>query len=113
MLVDVLCHIKSPCSTQLVVGRFLGNLDVMGMTFTRAGDELLVCQGNNVSMWNRRSNEERALGVDSGAQKLSIAIAPDDATVVCGDNEGNIHLWNRTEGKVIKSFVGHEDHVDP
>jgi len=83
----------------------------MGMTFTKAGDELLVCQRDKVSMWSRRSNEERALGVDIGAQKLSIAIAPDDATVVCGDNDGNIHLWNRKAGQAIKSFVGHEDHV--
>jgi WD40 repeat protein len=86
--------------------------EVMGVAFTKTGDELFICQPDKVRVWNRSNNEQRTVGVDIAEQKLSMMIAPDDAMVVLGDSDGSIHLWNRKEGRAIKSFTGHEDDVD-
>src|SRR5215831_17362538 len=47
----------------------------------------------------------------NGRSATSLAFAPDGKTLASGDEDGRAHLWDRSSGKEIRRFEGHEDDV--
>ena len=86
--------------------------DLVDLVFTRSGEEVLVCETNRIRLWNRGTGQQEIFGTGIAPEMSSVAISPDETTVVCGDLQGQVYLWDRVQGKVVRTVSMHDDHVD-
>jgi WD40 repeat protein len=86
--------------------------DLVDLVFTRSGEEVLVCETNRIRLWTRGTGQQDIFGTGIAAEMSSVAISPDGRTVACGDLHGQVYLWDRVQGKVVRTVSMHDDHVD-
>ena len=82
------------------------------LVFTRSGEEVLLCETNRIRLWNRRTDMQEVVGSGIAAEMYSVAVSPDEKIILCGDTQGRVHLWDRNQGKVVRTIPMHDDDVD-
>ena len=61
--------------------------------------------------WDTETGAEIRRFEGHGDWVVSVAFAPDGATLLTGGNDGTARLWNTATGAEIRRFEGHKDRV--
>ena len=86
--------------------------DLIDLAFSRGGNTVVVCETNRLRLWNRRTGQQEVFGSGIADEMYSVAFSPDEKIIFCGDKQGQVHLWDRELGEVVKTIPMHEDDVD-
>jgi WD40 repeat protein len=70
-------------------------------------------RGRTVALYNvTTGKEERRLNIQSDELQIScVAFAPGGTVIAAGDNDGNLHLWDRKTGQELHTIPAHSEAI--
>jgi len=96
-------------TTGVITRRYSLGAPVKKAIFTRDTGRFLACladESSSVLLVDVETGETLHRLVGQSSVCLALAVAPDNLTVVSGHGDGNIFLWDLTNGQIIRRFTG-------